>query len=79
MRSVILVCVFNAGLPILNYCLSACMLFHYISDTYSWEHLYRVQREGAELPRALEFTLLFPGKSVEQSLPHIEAVHLAIE
>jgi hypothetical protein len=57
MRSVILVCIFNAGLPILNYCLSACMLFHYISDTYSWEHLYRVQREGAELPRALEFTL----------------------
>ena len=26
-----------------------------------------------------EFTLLFPGKSVEQSLPHIEAVRLAIE
>ena len=23
--------------------------------------------------------MLFPGKSVEQSLPHIEAVHLAIE
>ncbi|MFT0630702.1 GGDEF domain-containing protein [Pseudomonas sihuiensis] len=26
-----------------------------------------------------EFTLLFPGKSVEQSLPHIEAVRMAIE
>ena len=26
-----------------------------------------------------EFTLLFPGKSVEQSIPHIEAVRLAIE
>ena len=34
----------------------------------------KVYRYGGE-----EFTLLFPGKSVEQSLPQIEAVRLAIE
>jgi len=59
MRTVILSCAFAAGLPVLNFLVSACLALRYIADTFVFDNRMRLMRAGAELPRALELTLLF--------------------
>jgi hypothetical protein len=61
MRTVLLVCSFNAGLPILNFALSICLCLRWAADAYSLDHIFRLQRTGAELPRALEMALALAG------------------
>ena len=61
MRSVILCCAFNAGLPVLNFAAAACLLVRYVCDLHVLDSSLRLQRSGAELPRALEITLIFAG------------------
>jgi hypothetical protein len=59
MRSVILCCAFNAGLPVLNFALAGCLAVRLLSDSAVLDFRVRLVRAGAELPRALEVTLLF--------------------
>jgi hypothetical protein len=61
MRCVILCCAFNAGLPVLNFACAACLAVRYVCDMQALDSSKRLQRSGAELPRALELTLLFAG------------------
>lgn len=59
MRTVLLCCAFNSGLPILNAMAFIVLLLRYWTDWYSLQAVFRLQRSGAELARALELTLLF--------------------
>jgi hypothetical protein len=59
MRSVVLCCAFSAGLPVLNFALSGCLAARFVCDSLALDHKMRLQRAGAQLPRALELALLF--------------------
>lgn len=57
-RTVILCCAFQSGLPVLNIACAACLFIRYLSDMYAMEYVCRIQRSGAELARALEVSLI---------------------
>jgi RNA recognition motif-containing protein len=59
MRTVIMCCAFNAGLPVLNFAVAAGLFIRYNSDKWCMSNLFRLMRAGAELPRALELCLMF--------------------
>jgi len=58
MRTILLCCAFNAGLPILNFAVAFGLFIRYWSDLYCMKYIFRLQRAGAELPRALELCLI---------------------
>ena len=57
MRTVLLTCAFNAGMPILNLAVAMCLFVRWLADSYAIENLFRIQKTGSELPRALEVSL----------------------
>jgi hypothetical protein len=59
MRTVILCCAFNSGLPVLNFAVAAGLSIRYWSDKYAMQNLFRLQKSGPQLARVLELTLLF--------------------
>jgi hypothetical protein len=59
MRTVILCCAFQSGLPILNLACALCLFIRYVTDMYLMENVFQIQRSGAELARALEASLVF--------------------
>lgn len=59
MRTVILCCAFNSGLPVLNFAVACGLSIRYWSDKYCMQNLFRLQKSGPQLARVLELTLLF--------------------
>lgn len=57
MRSVLLICAFAPGMPVLYAAGLVVCVFGYITDYYVFEKLYRVDHSGPELARSLECTL----------------------
>ena len=57
-RTVILCCAFQSGLPVLNIACAVCLFIRYVADMYAMEYVCRIQRSGAELARALEVSLI---------------------
>ena len=59
MRTIIMCCAFNAGLPILNVAVAVALVSRYFSDKYCYTNTFAVLRYGPELARSLEITLMF--------------------
>jgi hypothetical protein len=59
MRTVIMCCAFNAGLPVLNFAVAAGLFIRYQSDKYLYQNYFAVRKSGPELARAIELTLMF--------------------
>jgi hypothetical protein len=58
-RTVLLLCAFQSGLPVLSIACTVFLFSRYICDIYTLENTARIQRSGAELARAVEVSLIF--------------------
>ena len=59
MRTMIMVCAFNSGVPALTPLFAAGLIIRYASDKYCYTEQFAVTKYGPELARALEVTLMF--------------------
>jgi hypothetical protein len=59
MRIVIICCTFSNGFPLLNFATAAAITAQLFADRHALTHTYRMQPAGSELPRSIEFTLVF--------------------
>ena len=58
-RTIIMCCAFNAGLPVLNLGVAVAIIARYYSDKFCYTEIFAVMRYGPELARSLELMLMF--------------------